>query len=176
MKRAGVFVACIALAACNPRGTAVQPSPSPTASIIPSFKFSGQGIAARPVRFVSQTKTNRKQYELLAHSFAGKGKPGQVMGDFQDADIHFFGVDGSRLEAQAPLATLDQATGTVGLEGGVHAKNSTGFTLFCDRLTYDHTTEMIHGEGHVVITDPSGFRATGNRFDSNIALTDTRMQ
>ena len=80
------------------------------------------------------------------------------------------------LLAQAPTATIDQATGIVGLEGGVHARNSKGVTLQCDRLTYDHTTEMLHGEGHVIITDPDGLRATGNRFDSNVALTNARMQ
>jgi lipopolysaccharide assembly outer membrane protein LptD (OstA) len=88
----------------------------------------------------------------------------------------FWDKQGSQLIADAPEATIDQAKGIVELEGGVHARNAEGVVLQCDTLTYDHTTEMLHGEGHVIITNPDGFRATGHRLDSNVALTDTRMQ
>jgi lipopolysaccharide assembly outer membrane protein LptD (OstA) len=172
--------ACIALlVACNPRTPLSAPAPSKSPSPSPSalsLIVSGKGTAERPLRFVQQTKNNRKQYELVAHSFRSQGKPGAVVGRVADPDMHFWGVDGSRLEATAPTATIDQQTGIVGLEGGVRAKNSAGVVLTCDRLTYDHTTEMLHGEGHVVITNPNGFRATGTRIDSNVALTNTRMQ
>ncbi len=178
MKR--LAFACIALLiACNPRTPLSAPSPSNSPSVSPSglsLIVTGKGTASRPLRFVQQTKTNRKQYELIAHSFQSHGKPGAVMGRVADADAHFWDADGSTLEAKAPTATIDQQTGIVGLEGGVRAKNNAGVVLTCDRLTYDHATEMLHGEGHVVITNPDGFRATGNRIDSNVALTNTRMQ
>lgn len=179
MKRVAVCLA-LALASCNPRSPGPELSPSasasPTATPPLSLKVTGRGTASQPLRFVQQTKTNRKQYELIAHSFESKGAAGSVIGRVADAHMTFWAADGSVLLAQAPTATIDQATGIVGLEGGVHARNSQGVTLQCDRLTYDHTTEMLHGQGHVIITNPDGFRATGNRFDSNVALTNARMQ
>lgn len=179
MKRVIACLCAVALASCNPRspGPEVSPSASASPSASPlSLKVTGHGTASQPLRFVQQTRNNRKQYELIAHSFESKGAAGSVVGRVADARMTFWATDGTELLAQAPTATIDQATGIVGLEGGVHARNSQGVTLQCDRLTYDHTTEMLHGEGHVIITNPDGFRATGNRVDSNVALTNARMQ
>lgn len=178
MKRALPIACALLLASCNPRSgaTLATPSANPSASPPLSLIVKGHGNVKQPLRFVQQTKDNRKQYELLAHSFVSKGSQGNVVGRVADAAITFWAKDGTQLHAQAPTATIDQSTGIVGLEGGVHARNSQGVTLTCDTLSYDHTTEMLHGEGHVVITNPDGFRATGNRFDSNVALTNARMQ
>jgi LPS export ABC transporter protein LptC len=180
MKRVVVFLCALALASCNPRSPGPEVTPSATASPPPTpplnLKVTGHGTASQPLRFVQQTRDNRKQYELIAHSFESKGAEGSVVGRVADPHITFWSKDGTSLAAQAPTATIDQATGIVGLEGGVHARNSAGVTLQCDRLTYDHTTEMLHGEGHVIITNPDGFRATGSRFDSNVDLTNARMQ
>lgn len=127
------------------------------------------------MRFV-ETKNNRKQFEILTRSFQSKGAAGTAMLSYNDVKIDFNGKDGSVLHATSPQATVDQRANLVTMTGGVHASNSAGMTLTCDTLVYDRATEMVHGDGHVVITNPNGFRGTGNHFDSNIALTDAKMQ
>jgi len=172
--------ALIALAACNPKspngGLTTAPSPSPGTTASPVvLRISGHGTQTRPVRFV-ETKQNRKQFEILTRSFQSKGAAGTAVLTYNDVKINFYGKDGSVLNATAPEATVDQRTNLVVMTGGVHAKNNAGMTLQCDTLTYDRTTEMVHGDGNVVITNPNGFRGTGNSFDSNISLTDAKMQ
>ncbi len=172
--------AVIALAACNPKSPngGVSPSPSLKPGVTPSpvtLRISGHGSAHRPVRFI-ETKANRKQFEILTPSFQSKGAAGTATLAYKDVYVTFFGKDGSVLTATAPRATIDQRTNLLVMSGGVHAHNSEGMTLQCDTLSYDRSTEMVHGDGNVVITNPNGFRGTGNHFDSNTALTDATMQ
>jgi hypothetical protein len=171
-----VAFVCI-LAGCNPKveSTATPtPSPTPTSSGI-ALKVSGHGTATRPVRFVQQAG-NRREYDLLARSFQSVGAQGSARVTFNDVSVKFSGKDGSTMVATAPEAQLDQITNIIRMLGGVHAHNATGVALSCDVLTYDHRSGMIHGQGHVVITNTNGFKATGNRVDSDISLTHTRMQ
>jgi len=175
---AALFTSAV-LAACNPRAPSEavgQPTPNPEATPTGiSLKISGNGNAASPVRFVEQ-KGNRKFYQLLVKSFQSVGAVGSARVTGNDAQVSFFGKDGSTLYAQAPRAIVDQRTNQVTLEGGVVAHNSAGVTLSCDTLTYDRGTELIHGLGHVVIANKNGFRGTGNRFDSDVSLTNTTMR
>jgi LPS export ABC transporter protein LptC len=168
------------LCACNPSvQTTSSPSPSasPTASPALSLKITGRGTATRPVRFVEQEQhTDRVQYDLLASSFESEGAEGSARVNFLNVHVTFHGKDGSKLAAQAPQAIVNQATNIIVMEGGVRARNDNGTSLSCDTLQYDHVTEMLYGTGHVVITSPNGFRATGNSFQSDISLTHTRMQ
>jgi LPS export ABC transporter protein LptC len=178
VKRALGAVALVALAACNP---SVQEQASPTPSTAPTtsgiaLKITGQGTAEQPVRFVAQAQGNRVQYDLLATSFQSVGATGSARVDFSRAHVTFHGRDGSTLTADAPHAILDQTTNTIEMVGGVHARKNDGTTLTCDTLQYDHRTEMIYGTGSVAITSPTGFRATGNHFQSDVSLTHTRMQ
>ena len=180
IRRTFAAVALVTLAACNPKspngGVTTPPSPSPGTTPSPvALRISGHGTQTRPVRFV-ETKQNRKQFEILTRSFQSKGAAGTAMLSYNDVKISFYGKDGSVLNATSPQATVDQRTNLVVMSGGVHAKNSAGMTLQCDTLTYDRSTEMVHGDGNVIITNPNGFRGTGNHFDSNIALTDAKMQ
>jgi len=179
MKRAAAFFVAAMLAGCNPsvqNSATPSPSPSPTSSGL-SLKISGHGTQKAPVRFVQQVSHgNRVQYDLRARSFESIGAQGSARVSFSHVTITFHGKDGSTLIAQAPQANLNQTTNTIDMLGGVHAHNATGSTLACDTLRYDHTTEMIYGTGHVVITGPNGFAATANRFQSDISLTHTRMQ
>jgi hypothetical protein len=172
-------VAFVALAACNPKApSTATPTPSLSPGQTPSpvaLRISGRGTEKRPVRFI-ETKANRKQFEILTRSFQSKGAAGTAILSYNDVKINFYGKDGSVLNATAPRATVDQRTNLVVMSGGVHARNSAGMTLQCDTLTYDRSTEMIHGDGNVVIANPNGFRGTGNHFDSNVALTDAKMQ
>ncbi len=180
IRRTLAAVALVALSACNPKspngGITPPPSPSPGMTASPvALRISGHGSEKRPVRFI-ETKQNRKQFEILTRSFQSKGAAGTAVLSYNDVKIDFFGKDGSELNATAPEATVDQRTNLVVMSGGVHAKNSAGMTLQCDTLTYDRSTEMVHGDGNVVITNPNGFRGMGSHFDSNVSLTDAKMQ
>lgn len=175
------YVAALALAllcGCNPsvqNTSSPSPSPSPTSTAL-SLKISGRGTAHQPVRFVAQEHSNRIEYDLLATSFESVGAQGSARAKFAHVNVTFHGKDGSKLMAQSPQAIVDQITNTIDMEGGVRAKNDNGTTLSCDTLQYDHVTEMLYGTGHVTITSANGFRATGDRFESDISLTHTRMQ
>jgi LPS export ABC transporter protein LptC len=171
-------VALALLVACNPKAPASGPNDSGLPTAAPtgiSLKITGNGKPNSPARFVEQ-KNNRKYYQLTAKSFESLGAEGSAHVTFLQAHASFFARDGSQLDAVAPRATVDQLENQVTLDGGVHATNSQGMSLSCDTLTYDRDTEMIHGVGHVVITNKTGFRGTGNRFDSDISLTHTTMR
>jgi LPS export ABC transporter protein LptC len=183
MRRYGsgaLLVAAFALAACNPqppKKTAepeASAAPSPTPSVL-ALKITGRGTAREPIR-VFQQQGNRKQYELQASAYESHGSSGRLKASFQHVHVTFHSKDGTTMNADAPRATVSEVANTVTLDGGVHARNSTGMTLACDQLIYSRTTERIRGVGHVVITDPNGLRATGSRFDSDISLTHTTMQ
>ncbi len=178
IRRIALAAACALLAGCNPKAPPAT-SPSPKGSPTPpplSLKISGKGTATQPVRIVQTRPDNRRQYELVARSYESIGAVGTTRARFNDVRITFFDRNGTSLAAQAPQAIVNQAANTIELRGGVHARNSEGMTLSCDDLVYNRKTEMIHGRGHVVITDPNGFAGTGNRFDSNVSLTSMRMQ
>jgi lipopolysaccharide assembly outer membrane protein LptD (OstA) len=128
------------------------------------------------LRFVGQEHDNRVEYELLAKSFVSSGARGRVRVVFSDASITFHGREGTTMVATAPQAILDETTNTITMLGGVHARTGAGMALVCNQLVYDHASQMLHGSGAVLITDPKGFRATGSSIDSDISLTHTRMQ
>jgi LPS export ABC transporter protein LptC len=170
---------CALLTACNPKvesAASPVPSPSPTSTAI-ALKISGHGTATQPVRIVqTNAKGNRTEYDLLARSYEEGGPQGSYVATFKDVTVTFHGKDGSTLTAQGPIAQLDQAANTIRMTGGVRAKTESGTSLTCDRLLYDHATQMIFGTGHVVVIDKQGFRATGSKFRSDISLTHVQMQ
>jgi hypothetical protein len=180
LARALAALAIAALAACNPQAPktpAASPAASPphaTASPV-VLRIRGKGTAERPVH-VFQEVHNRVDYDLLASSFESKGPQGSLVSVFQDARVTFRDQHGSAIAANAPQAVIDQNANTVTLLDGVHARSSAGMTLQCTQLVYDRASQMLHGTGDVVVTDPKGFRATGSRFDSDISLTHMRMQ
>lgn len=167
------------LCACNPSVQTAR-TPTPSASPTPaalSLKITGHGTATHPVRLVEQRPhSGAVQYDLLASSFESVGAEGSARAKFSHVHVTFHGKDGSTLTAQAPQAIVDQITNTIVMQGGVQAKNDNGTSLSCDTLRFDHVTEMLYGTGNVVIKSPHGFKATGNRFQSDISLTHTRMQ
>jgi LPS export ABC transporter protein LptC len=177
--RVACVLALAGLCACNPSAqtsTNVTPSPSPTSTSL-SLKITGRGTSTQPVRFVEQQRQgNRVQYDLLARSFESIGAQGSARMSFEHVRVTFHGKDGSTLVADAPQAIVNQVTNTIEMLGGVRARNNTGTTLSCDSLQYDHEAEMLYGTGHVSFNSANGFRATGNRFESDISLTHTRMQ
>lgn len=178
---AALLGACLlaALAAgCNPQAPKASATSSPTpvrAVTAPPLHITGHGTATRPVRETLQIH-NRIEYQLVSKSFESRGAAGKARAVFADARVTFYDRNGTTMTASAPQAIVDQTSNSVTLIDGVHARTSTGMTLECARLVYDHAAAKLHGEGNVVITDPKGFRGTGSSFDSDISLSHMRMQ
>jgi len=182
MRRLGAVTAAglWLLAGCNPQPPKATPAPSSASAARPTptplvLKISGKGTAKRPVHLIQQVH-NRVDYDLLASSYESRGPQGSARAVFQDARVTFVDPKGAKVAATAPQAVVDQTTKTVTLLGGVVAHTSSGTTLQCDRLEYLRDVGMLHGDGNVIVTDPKGFRATGSSFDSDISLTQIRMQ
>ncbi len=171
------FCAAAFLYACSaPRPAKLTASPSPTTSTGVWLHVTGHGSALHPLRFVGTTAGNRREYDLIARSYESVGVQGSTVATLFHVHAIFFGRTGSKLIADAAKAIVDEVANTITLMDNVHARTSSGMTLDCDRLRYDRVTEMVHGEGHVVMTDPHGMRATGNSVDSDITLTRTHLQ
>jgi hypothetical protein len=169
-----------ALAGCNPQppkstaSSAGTPRARATATPL-ILVVKGKGTAKRPVHVFQQVH-NRIDYDLLASSYESTGPQSSMRSVFKDARVTFRDPRGTTVAANAPEATVDQSANTVTLSGGVAARTAAGTTLHCDTLVYSRMGATLHGEGHVVITDTNGFRATGSTFDSDISLTHVRMQ
>lgn len=179
MRRLIAAAAVALVTACNPAPPKATPAPSapaPRATPTPlSLHIIGKGTAKQPVRLIQQVH-NRVDYDLLASSYESRGPQGSARAVFHDARVTFVDAKGSKIAASAPQAVVDQTMKTVTLIGGVTAHSSSGTTLHCDKLVYARTTGTLHGNGNVVVTDPKGFRATGSSFDSDLSLTQMRMQ
>ncbi len=121
-------------------------------------------------------RNNQKEYDLIAHSYESSGAQGTSVATFFQVHVTFYGKNGARLAADASQAIVDEAQNTITLADAVRARTATGMMLRCDRLRYDRSTQRVHGEGHVIITDGHGMRATGNSVDTDITLTNARMQ
>jgi LPS export ABC transporter protein LptC len=166
------------LCACNPQapkpgpGAAAKAHGTPTP---PALRITGEGTSHQPVRIIQQVH-NRVEYQLIASSYESVGPQGSTHAVFQNANVTFHDRAGATTTARAPQAIIDEKANTVTLVGGVLAHSSSGTVLQCDRLRYDHATQMLHGDGHVTIVGQNGFRATGSSFDSNIALTHMTMR
>ncbi|MEO6912509.1 MAG: LPS export ABC transporter periplasmic protein LptC [Candidatus Baltobacteraceae bacterium] len=168
----------LGLAACSPHPQAVAPaaattaSPAADATLLP-LQITGRGEAGRPVRFIEQDG-NRKLYEVQAKSFVGT-RGSATNADLHTAHVIFYDRDGTTLIADSPLAVVDEKSKQVTMSGRVHAKTSTGITLTCDVLVYDHSTDRVHGQGNVKITK-QGYTLTGSTIDSDLSLSQVHMQ
>lgn len=175
---AAIAIAAV-LAGCNPQPRhGLRPAASPTPSGVPPLVITGRGRAGRPVRIAEQ-QGNRKVFSLAAHSYVSRSARNTAQASFSQARVTFYGKDGSRMEAQAPVARVDDARKLVLLEEGVHAHTNTGLTLTCDTLTYDRRTGLIHGTGNVRITGMQGGQQellTGSTFTSNVKLTQMEIR
>ncbi len=168
-------VVCVACNPQAPKQTATASASPLRSATPPPLHITGHGTATRPVRETLQIH-NRIEYELESKSFESKGASGRARAVFRDARVTFYDPKGTKLTATAPQAIVDEVTNSVTLIDGVHARTSTGMTLECDRLTYDRAAGTLHGNGHVAIAEPNGFRGTGSSFDSDISLSHMRMQ
>jgi hypothetical protein len=166
------------LAGCNPQAPRSAKTPAPArrhAATPPPLHITGQGTSGRPVRLIQQIQ-NRIEYELVTKSYESRGTQGRELAVARDATITFHDRKGITLTARSPQAVLDERANTLTLLDDVHARTSSGITLTCDRLVYDRNEQLFHGYGNVVIVNANGFRGTGSKFDSDIALSHIRMK
>lgn len=182
MKRALLFAFAAALvcSACNPQpqhAAGTTPTPSAAPSAIPPLDIRCHGTRTRPVS-ISQLSGNRKAYQMLAQSCESHSAQNLAQANFQQTAVTFFDKDGTRLQATAPAATITKDKKVI-LSGGVRATTSSGLHLTCNRLTYDQSTSMLHGEGNVRIAGMQGGQQellTGNTFTSDVKLTQMVIQ
>jgi LPS export ABC transporter protein LptC len=123
-------------------------------------------------------KHNRTMYVVRARSFVADSVSGQAAsgsGSFVQPQITFVDRSGAQTVADAPEAVLTGADKSVLMTGGVHARSQDGNVLSCDRLRYDGSTERIHGDGHVVVTTPSGLTLVGDEVDGDSRLDNVRV-
>jgi len=170
---------CIAICACSPQQPAASASPTPASTAArgrgPWLHITGNGTVRQPVHFVATARDNREEYDLIARSFESNGAQGASVATFSLVHVTFYGNDGT-LVSDSAQAIVDEMANTITLVGNVHARSSSGMTLSCDTLRYDRATQMVHGQGHVVMTNARGMRATGDSVDTDITLTRARMQ
>lgn len=179
MRRWAAIAAALLLAACNPQPQH-QPgeaTPTPKTAGLPPLTITGHGSKGAPVS-ITQSSGNRKLYKLVAQSVTSHSAQQSIsQGTFKEPTVTFFDKDGTRMNAQAPTASLHGKEVT--LSGGVHATTTTGLTLTCDSLTFNQSTGMLHGQGNVRITGMQGGQQqmlTGNTFTSDVKLTQMVIQ
>jgi len=119
--------------------------------------------------YLTKQKGNRRVYVLRADA-----ETGQYFGtntgrsDFVRPHITFYGANGKRLTADAPAGTVVERDKAVRMSGGVTAVDQNGMTLTSDSLRYDDPTEVIHGQGDVVLHSPKGEELRGDSLDWNL--------
>jgi LPS export ABC transporter protein LptC len=165
-----------ATVACGGSGPASQPSPppSPTAAATPTFvpiKLRSRSVGSKYI-YLTKQKDNRKLYVLRADSETGEYF-GQDTGrsDFTNPHVTFFDPHGRTMVADAPRGTVLEKDKSVVMSGGVHARTQGGMTLSCDTLQYNDETQLMHGDGNVVLTSPEGEQLRGQQIDADIRLS-----
>lgn len=156
----------------NGPGPAATPSPSPagTPTFLP-ITLRSKSVGSKYI-YLTKQKNNRKVYVLRADSQTGEYF-GQDTGrsDFTNPHVTFFDPDGRTMVADAPRGTLLEKDKSVVMSGGVHARTQGGMTLSCQTLRYNDQTQMMHGEGSVVLTSPEGEELRGERIDADTRLS-----
>jgi LPS export ABC transporter protein LptC len=185
MSAGRVYVAAAALgvllvlpAGCGGKGPGPAPAPSPSASPSPAATPTFLPIKLRSTSsgskyiYLTKQKNNRKVYVLRADSQTGEYF-GQDTGrsDFTNPHVTFFDPEGRMMVADAPRGTVLEKDKSVVMSGGVHARTQNGMTLTCDTLRYYDETQMMHGEGNVVLTSPEGEQLRGEEIDADIRLS-----
>jgi LPS export ABC transporter protein LptC len=173
---------CCAFAGCGggaPAGGGATPPAAPVATSAPQtplpIDVNGTAHGGRPIR-LTELKKGRVLYVLLTDALRGRySGTGTGTSRLTNPRITFYQAGGKRLYAQAPAGTVVEKDKTIRMTGGVHAHSEDGTTLVSDSLRYDDVSEVVHGEGHVVITSPRGERLEGNVVDWNLHTGDIEM-
>ena len=179
--RTGALFVVVLLTACSSQNTQTAQSnatvtPTASGTPFPQLRIQSKGSASQPVRIVQQVG-NRKVYELIARSSDSTlQSQTNSKGVFHQTRITFFNSDGSTLSGTAPIATIDTATETVTLQGGVHAHSSDGVAFDCDQVQYDRGSGQLLGTGNVHVVNPSGEALTGSSFRSDLRLAHVHVE
>jgi LPS export ABC transporter protein LptC len=179
----GCALAVLATAGCTHASNTAAATPGPAASAPPAtagptpsplpITVNAQGN--RPVR-LTEFKRGRVLYVLLADAVHARYVgPETGTSTMVNPQITFYQPHGKRLYATAPAGTVVEKDKTMLMTGGVHAHSEDGMTLRSDTLRYDDRSEVVHGEGHVVVTSPGGERLDGNTIDWNLQTGDVQM-
>jgi lipopolysaccharide assembly outer membrane protein LptD (OstA) len=169
-----LLVACGHPAA--PATSGPSPTPGPTPTPVP-LHLTSNGARGQYTT-LSEMKRRRTIYIVRADSFVADTAAGHTAtgsGSFDQPHITFIDRSGARTVADAPKAVLTSADKSVLMTGGVRARSQDGNVLSCDRLRYDGNTERIHGDGHVVMTTPTGLTLVGDEIDGDVRLADVRV-
>jgi LPS export ABC transporter protein LptC len=174
---AAAFAALLA-AGCSgekPQEAAVSPAPTlpsaaaaaPSPSGVP-IVLHAQKVGSRYI-YLTKQKGNRLVYVLRADSETGRYFGANTgRSEFVRPHIIFYGADGKRLTADAPEGTVIERDKAVRMSGGVTAVDQNGMTLTSDSLRYDDPTELLHGQGNVVLHSPRGEELRGDSLDWNL--------
>jgi lipopolysaccharide assembly outer membrane protein LptD (OstA) len=170
----------VLLIACGhpaaPAGGGSSPAPAATPTPLP-LHLTSNGARGQYTT-LSEMKQRRTIYIVRADSFVADTTAGHTAtgsGSFDQPHITFVDRSGARTVADAPKAVLTSADKSVLMTGGVRARSQDGNVLSCDRLRYDGNTERIHGDGHVVMTTPTGLTLAGDEIDGDARLADVRV-
>lgn len=150
-----------------------QSSPQSTANQNgPTYHISAQGTKQRPVT-ISDITNGYREYTLLAASVLYATNLQQ--GKFHDNTLYFFKGGKPRLTVTAPTAIVNEGSHDLALSGGVLARTTAGDTLASDTMTYNEKTRLLTAIGHVVATDPTGYRLTGTRAIADLDLQQIQL-
>ncbi len=169
-----LLAACAHPAAAPAPKASAGPVQTPTPLPLHVTSFGGNGQYTT----LSEMKHQRTIYTVRATSFeadTAASRTATGSGSFVDPHITFVDRSGARTVADAPKAVLTSADKSVLMTGGVRARSQDGNVLSCDRLRYDGNTERIHGDGHVVMTTPTGLTLVGDEVDGDARLADVRV-
>ena len=175
---AALAAGAVAAAGCGSHGapsSTGSPAPGAAAATTVPVHVRGFGTKDQP-SVLTGIKKGRRIYVIRSTSFEGDSAGG---GDgtavLQQTHITFVDRSGAVTIAEAPKATVKQRDKSVFMTGGVHARTADGAVLTCDTLRYDAGTERFRGEGHVVVTGPSGDQIGGDHLDGDVRLRDARV-
>jgi len=150
-------------------GPSASPGKQPVAT--PSqvkITVHGSKVGSRYI-YVTKQKDDRKVYVLRADSESGEYFGSDTgRSDFVNPHVTFFGKGDQRLVADAPSGTAVEKDKTIVMSGGVQARTADGKTLRSDTLRYDDQTDMLYGNGNVVVNSPSGDRLEGDQLRWNL--------
>ncbi len=176
--RSRILVAAAAfvlLAGCGRSGSAPTrstPSPGPSASTKSSYIIRAQAARGRPVT-ISNIVNGKAEYQLRAKSVVYVTS--LQRGDFKDNTLFFYKGGRVRLTVTAPDAAVDEASHNVMLSGGVVARTPSGDSLHADSMTYNAVTELLTGDGHILVRDAQGNTVGGNHAIADLDLQQIRL-
>lgn len=159
------------LAGCSHPAPSATPAPKPSSSpTIEPIHITGEGSNGQETTFTAM-HGNRKAYFLRAPSYTGgRDSAGHGNGRFVQPHVEFYDERGRTMTSDAPQATIDENKKSLVMIGGVRTRTQDGSLLTCDRLRYNSQTELIHGDGHVVLTSSQGARFDGDVIDGDVRL------